>query len=861
MANIAYDPNKKEDQPSSSNVLSPSSQTSPEYVSNGNPYGEGSGIQPSFSTQPQQQQTSQNKDNQVKAAPNRKQNQTASSGYVNASTLRQKNLKSAQQLGQSVEKKLTSTADLINQNTQNVNKQFSRGVEAGSIGDYQNALGQAKQGIQEASRVTAPTQTWKNNQATRYNPTKQAPVDKSQISIQGDDKSQPMSPSYSLEDQALIDSGKARVRFGDGTSKDFDTELEATNAIEEWNRLNPGYYSYGDQQQLSVGDDRLKEILNAKYSGPTELYQTAGYSDLANQVQEGQVLQDQALGSGYKGELLRQTFSNPNINYNQGQKWLDDLLLGSSGVSESLKQTAKGLGTSESGRLADDLKATIEARRTEGAAQNRLMEDIRKGSREELDRVSGERASQVESRLSDILANWEKYPQYFRDAVTSGGESAKQTEEATQKYNAAKSNVDSITAELNKWKSRAGDTMRWGTERPAKEIAKLQQQLNSANKNLTDAQKAMQNTNSALKEGSIGLSQLEAEMLGIKGGEGLYNLLDKYGVEELFKTAQADKNKLISRDEQNQLARLQGIAELAEDYGSQGSGINFRNQYTDRDVAGTQNALSALDMDNFTKLLQGAESDFRKTMEGKDVVGYGKGKATSGGAFGTKKKTAEQYLRENMGDLLSESNAYRNMYADEGVNQENINKILGLAKGVNDGSFGSRSHTGLDASEYLADIGIEQGTVAGDAALVGRAALGDFSAVPEIWNRGGEIMESGARKYTDALDSMYDTIGIGDAGKILPSSLIGNVYAELGRGVSNIGKEIGGALFGSSAGLKEKAQAKANAAAVADLKNKINQTLNNQGYSNQFNVLQDQERDIELLKLLGMLDQTNAGRR
>ena len=132
---------------------------------------------------------------------------------------------------------------------------------------------------------------------------------------------------------------------------------------------------------------------------------------------------------------------------------------------------------------------------------------------------------------------------------------------------------------------------------------------------------------------NLGLSQLEAEALGVKGGEGLYNLLkdDIEGtsgtntIDNLLKTAQADKNQLVSRNEQSQLARLQSLAQLANDYGSANSGINFRNEYTNADLAGKQNATSALDMENFKNLVQGAEKNFRADAKASNITGQGYG--------------------------------------------------------------------------------------------------------------------------------------------------------------------------------------------------------------------------------------------
>jgi hypothetical protein len=64
-------------------------------------------------------------------------------------------------------------------------------------------------------------------------------------------------------------------------------------------------------------------------------------------------------------------------------------------------------------------------------------------------------------------------------------------------------------------------------------------------------------------------------------------------------------------------------------------------------------------------------------------------------------------------------------------------------------------------------------------------------------------------------------------------------------------------MFGSSGSAAKKAASNAQAAAIADLQNKITATLNKQGYGNQFVKQNNTQRDAELLKLLGLLDTTN----
>lgn len=878
MANLAYDSNKNNNQGSSTDVLAPSngssnapesSSTESAYVSNGNPYGNYSS--PQQSSPPQAPAPSANS---TQSQMRKTQAGPTSGTHTNVQTYANKNQQSAQKLGGAVEGKLQNTADLVRQNAGNVNKQFQQGVESGSLANYQTAKERAGQSFNEAAKVTAPTKEYVDNTANMYAPTKNA------------------EGAYSAEDQALVDSNKARVTYGDQTTKEFDTALEAQNSIEEWNRLNPGYNQYGDQQQLSMSDKELSDILNAKYTGPTDLYQTTGYNDLVNEFGNAQGLQNQALQDGYKGELLRQTFSNPNTDYTLGQKQLDDLLLGQGDVGASLKQKAKTLGSTESGLLSDEFEANKQSARDTAAQRGSDLDEVRTGSRALLDQTAQGREKEVNDRLAGVIEDWDKYPQYFRDQLTS--EMGKHEDAMKRKvqydkvnttFKAADSEYNDAKNLANQYTQRVSDLTQqikdfesnpnFSNKNPEylqaqSALSYNKQYIANANKDMQSAlnkKNTLQQQMNTIDAGSnlakfdpnnmnLGLSQLEAEMLGIKGGEGLYNIIKNQGVDGLIATAKADNNQLISRDEQNQLARLQSIAELANDYGSKGSGINFANQFTDRDAAGEQNALSALDMDNFTNLLQGGEKQFRDYAKGANITGKGTGKATDGGLFGTKKKTSTKYLTDNLGKLVNKSGGYRNMYGEDGVDQDNINSILGLAKGMESGSFEGVHGSGLSPDEWGQSLGLDK-SVAGDALNAFTFYANPGGALETVGSLGESIGSKSSGEIKGVANQLLgDNIASKAVGQYMAAPT--DILAGVGKGVSKVGNAVSGALFGSSSGLQAKADKQALKGAQKDLKKKVSQALVKQGYGNQLNVMQNDERDMELLKLLGLLDTTNV---
>lgn len=903
MADIAFDPNQKDTAANTTDILSnqssapqqEDSQSNQSYVSTGNPYGK-------YASPQSNQQQSSNKSTPVKKA-----NTSASSGQqTNVQSYINKNQAGSQNLGNAVSGKLQNSADLAKQNLQATEKSFGQGVDAGSLENWQGAVNEAKGAYQEAATQKAPERQFYENQATMYN------------------------PGTSDQDKALIASNQARVVYGDKTTKDFKTQAEAQDSINAWNKQNPGYNTYNAQNPLSVSDDRLSDILNAKYAGPTDLHQAAGYSDAYNQFNKTQSLQDLAQSKGFKGTLLKETFENPKNTYGLGNQLLDDLLLGQGQAAETLKTTADTLGTGPSGKMSDEFdRRVLDAR---GLAQTRSsdIDTVRKESRSALDEVALGRESDVEGRLGGILENWDKYPQYYRDILSKELTKHNSAKDQFGNFTGINNQLTSASSQLNEKPElgfgKQGQSLveRFsGLDQPRKvkdeynnlsnKKADLEQQIttyrnarmmeppaslvqelaNTTNqmksltegmeesgtsslnefldrkqfqdlrdfnryKTLSSDQGSFQNQIDEMNKKygvdfnkfdpnsmNVGLSQLESEMLGIKGGEGLYNLLSQPGgIDNLIKTSKADKNQLISRDEQSQLSRLQSIAELANDYGSQNSGINFRNEYNNRDSAGNQNALDALDMNNLRDKLQGSEKEFQDFASAKNVTGVGTGKGSSGGAFGKKTTSTTRYLDANLGDVLNKSNGFRNMYSDEGIDQNNVNDILGLSKMLakNDGTYNIAGETGVpQVSKMISDY-VGNNSVLGKANQLAGIATGDVGATIEGI---GGLTGDAANIYKNIVG---DTPLLSQNASLL--SGIGNVVADIGSGVSS-------GMFGNAAKASAKAERKAYDAAAADLQNKVKSTLDQSGYGNQFVTRSNTQRDMELLKLLGLLDTTN----
>ena len=289
MAYVAQDPNEQEQQ-NSTNVLGNSSSGTPaptsqgatptgqqsSYVSNGNPYGQ-------YGASPQGSQPAPSANQSL-----RKSNTGASSGQqTNVQTYIEKNQKGSEALGKSASNQLQTTGDIAKKNLEGVQNKFQQGMEAGTLENRQGAVQEATGAFQQAASATGPEREWKDNTAKLFAPEKDATTG-----------------AYSAEDQALVDSNKARVTYGDGSTKDFATQADASDDIDAYNKANPGYFTYAPEDELGVSEDRLSKILNAQYEGPNQLNEIAGYGDAYNKFQDASQLQDQVLKGGIQSQLL-----------------------------------------------------------------------------------------------------------------------------------------------------------------------------------------------------------------------------------------------------------------------------------------------------------------------------------------------------------------------------------------------------------------------------------------------------------------------------------------------------------------------------------------------------------------------------
>jgi len=502
-----------------------------------------------------------------------------------------------------------------------------------------------------------------------------------------------------------------------------------------------------------VSEQRFKDIINAAYKGPGNLYDIQGYENALANTREA----DRRLGMlgerGIQGELLDTTFKGKGRDYTGGLRGLDQLLLGTPDKLQQLQQTKKDIGSVQGTMSQAENLARVDAK-----TRTDLINQIRQDARGNVQNVAGARAGQVENRLAGVLENWDKLPQYFRDAIGKG-------------------------------------------------------------------------------TGNVKLSDVEAAILGVESGEGLYNTIRDLGPQGVIKTAKADRDALVSKAEQGQLSELQRLAQMNQDYGVQGSGLDFRSAFQDANKAGTQTAFDALDSENLRRVLNEAEGGFRESAAKSTASGTGVGHDRYKSGFRSRDVYIRKDLSANVKDVLAKSGYDFNRPMSEQITNPELIKALGtVARGDE-----------LDVSKPTTLMGSIGNS------LTGNPAEGFGEAGMEMLGL-GKITPVALGKL--GLDHFNNVTGI--AKDYVPGakalSAITGVDAVAG---------LAGNFFGSGKGNAQRtAAANAQRQAEANLQANLQGILNQQGFTNRLSVDADdldvRNRRLALAQTLAGIDPTNT---
>jgi hypothetical protein len=341
-------------------------------------------------------------------------------------------------------------------------------------------------------------------------------------------------------------------------------------------------------------------------------------------------------------------------------------------------------------------------------------------------------------------------------------------------------------------------------------------------------------------DGTVNLSKLEAVTLGINQGEGVYNLSG----EDLFGSAdnaivQSERNRLISKDEQANLARMQALSNLATGM-PEGEKLYDIGDYFDETKAGTQSAMDALDLDHVRSQMANAERGFR-TDAAKDVVGTGRGQKTYSKGFmkGSGKKHSTRTSTANVKDMLDQAGYdFNSEVSDTNIGTKDI--LNNLASAIQD----------TRKNSTFGDLG--QGSVA-----QGGSGAGANSMVQDY---GFNPMSDWASTLQDAFGGLEDSgreIGgmggdaiatVGDIGK--------DVYGTASKAVKDIGKFWGGGGSDAQSAANQIAQNAAN----ANLQKNMEQKIKDLNYTRRSNIIEGEDADLRnqaLMDILANMDTTN----
>ena len=387
-------------------------------------------------------------------------------------------------------------------------------------------------------------------------------------------------------------------------------------------------------------------------------------------------------------------------------------------------------------------------------------------------------------------------------------------------------------------------------------------------------------------DGSVDLSAIEAATLGMDDSTRLFNVRDKYGVDGLFGGVDADRTKLISSDEQANLARMQALSNLATEM-PEGEKLYDIGDYSDETKAGTQSAFDALNLGNFADKLEQTEKDFQKDI-GKTQTGQGHKKVSRGNAWGTKTKNYYATAQDQLANQLSkqQDNAVSQIMVNNpemsqedaqaaaqnlgygykageverlNTNPDLLANLAELSKDYNVSSENGKLN--LDTSSYnekeqgdaldMSDAGMLANPNYAAAALLGReGVLGDFGESLFNFQRG--LMDAPEKLATSMGDSLKDSNLLGDV-----SQISGNIVSEIGAGLGGIVNSFGGI---NTADMKKFGSGIAQNQANTNLLNKLKSEQSRLGASNVARVADTEEtnqRTNALLDILKNLDTTN----
>lgn len=343
------------------------------------------------------------------------------------------------------------------------------------------------------------------------------------------------------------------------------------------------------------------------------------------------------------------------------------------------------------------------------------------------------------------------------------------------------------------------------------------------------------------KGGPLTINEMEQALLGVQSGEGFYNLGS-----DLIKTNQAERDRLVSRDEQLRQATLAQLAGL-----DQSNLLNRTLRYEDASRAGTQSALDALNTQGIRNALDEAERNFRNTAAGTTLTGQGHKQVSRGNAFGKKTQNYYAETSANVGELLRKAGYDMNNMTPQQTkslldNQDLLRSLGQQSLGTefsDEGSnvLGSTAQGAAQGAAMGASIG---SIVPGVGTAIGAAAGTGVGATLGAYQGSGTI---------DPYQQMQDMIGeLGLGGVANTAQQTRNAAGDLAGvfvdndltralGLGSLGSGIKSAISGiDTKAMKQYGDSMAQDFARQDLERKYGSFLQGQGFDNRLRTLSEE---------------------
>lgn len=554
-----------------------------------------------------------------------------------------------------------------------------------------------------------------------------------------------------------------------------------------------------------AGVDRFKEVINAKYQGPESLRQAGLYEAASGKVGTAQDTINQTKTAAGREQMLANMYAKRG-DYTRGQNKLDSAVLNSSQAGvQNLQNTAQAQGN-----LEQNLdKAQINSG---NVAQNRTQEirGIQEQARNAFTEGKKSEEAATDKRLNDMLVTpvmdangkpllktdgtpmtqWDQLPESFKSVIKNktadnavAHEEDLQVVRASAPYKKAQQEMATAQAYLKNYKNKNS-----GGEFDGEGVARTME----SNNIIKAAQEKIKGLESYNKK-AINFNELESEILGVNDGEGLYRLGEK-----AIKTANADREKLVSKDEQSRQSILSQLAGL-----DNSDRLDTNLKFNNADKAGTQSVLDSLDTEATRKGLNEAEKNFQ-TSSNKTITGSGMKKNKTSG---------------------------KKYYATDSANLKDVLKKSGYDfKGPNSG--------GVANADLLKSIANDSDTmVTGDPKGVGGAMDGWAGSIKNMGD--GQDLGGG----------FLDFLGAGSGLSAVTGAL----------GLGSLGSSVGGFLgSGSTAG---ESRSDAKRMARQDLIKRVQASLDKSGFDNRVGVSNNTnvtDRMSALQAMLAKLDKTNV---